>query len=57
MASPLLALAVPACLVVCLATRVDPVKATRGIGQVVKALGGTRFTLENEHGALLISVS
>ncbi|ONK11732.1 hypothetical protein [Streptomyces sp. MP131-18] len=54
--SPLLLLAVPAGLVACLATRVSPVGALRGTGQLLWALPGTRFEIEYGRTAVLVSV-
>ena len=54
--SPLLPLAVLAGLVACLATRVSPMGALRGAGQLLWALPGTRFELEYDHKAVLVSV-
>ena len=54
--SPLLLLAVLAGLVACLATRVSPVGALRGIGQLLWALPGTRFEIEQGRTAVLVSV-
>lgn len=55
-ASPLLLLAVLGGLAACLATRVSPVGALRGTGQVLWALRGTRIELEQGRTALLVSV-
>jgi hypothetical protein len=54
--SPLLVLAVVAGLVACLATRISPVGALRGAGQLLSALRGTRIELEQGRTALLVSV-
>ena len=54
--SPLLVLAVPAGLVACLATRVSPVGALRGTGQLLWALPGTRIEFEQGRMAVLVSV-
>lgn len=54
--SPLLLLAVLAGLAACLATRVNPVGALRGTGQLLRALPGTRIEVEEGRTALLISV-
>jgi hypothetical protein len=54
--SPLLLLAVLAGLVACLATRVSPVRALRGTGQLLRALSGTRIELEQGRTAVLVSV-
>lgn len=54
--SPLLVLAVLAGLVACLATRVSPVRALRGIGQLLCALPGTRIEVEQGRTAVLVSV-
>ncbi len=54
--SPLLLLAVPAGLVACLVTRVSPVGALRGTGQVLTALPGTRIEIEQGRTAVLVSV-
>jgi hypothetical protein len=53
--SPLLLLAVLAGLVACLATRVSPVGALRGTGQLLWALPGTRIEIEQGRTAVLIS--
>ncbi|MGI8329776.1 hypothetical protein ACRYCC_07400 [Actinomadura scrupuli] len=55
--SPLLLLAVPAGLVACLATRVSPVGALRGTGQLLWALPGIRIEIEQGRTAVLVSVS
>ena len=54
--SPLLLLAVLAGVVACLATRVSPVGALRGTGQLLWALPGTRFEIEDGRTAVLVSV-
>ncbi|WP_405987335.1 hypothetical protein [Streptomyces sp. NBC_00872] len=54
--SPLLLLAVLGGVVACLATRVSPVGALRGVGQVLWALPGTRFEFEQGRTAVLVSV-
>ncbi|MGV9878814.1 hypothetical protein [Streptomyces sp. NPDC003006] len=54
--SPLLLLAVLGGVIACLATRVSPVGALRGAGQLLWALPGTRFELEQGRTAFLISV-
>jgi hypothetical protein len=54
--SPLLLLAVLVGLVACLATRVSPVGALRGTGQLLWALPGTRIEIEQGRTAVLISV-
>jgi hypothetical protein len=56
--SPLLLLAVLAGLVACLVFRlwVSPVGALRGIGQLLLALPGTRFELEDGRMAVLVRV-
>lgn len=54
--SPLLLLAVLVGLVACLATRVSPVGALRGTGQLLCALPGTRIEVEQGRTAVLISV-
>lgn len=51
--SPLLLLAG---LVACLATRVSPVGALRGVGGLLWALPGTRFEIEHGRTAFLVSV-
>ncbi len=55
--SPLLLLALLAGLVACLAARVSPLGALRGVGRVLWALPGTRFEIEEGRSALLVSVS
>jgi hypothetical protein len=54
--SPLLLLAVLAGLVACVPARISPVGALRGIGQLLRALPGTRIEIEEGRTALLISV-
>jgi len=54
--SPLLLLAVLAGLVACLVFRVSPVGALRGTGQLLCALPGTRFEIEQGRTAVLVSV-
>jgi hypothetical protein len=54
--SPLLLLAVLVGLVACLATRVSPVGALRGTGQLLWALPGTRIEVEHGRTAVLVSV-
>ena len=54
--SPLLLLALLAGLVACRATRVSPVGALRGIGQVLWALPGTRIEIADGQMAVLVSI-
>ncbi|MFC6022053.1 hypothetical protein ACFP2T_38550 [Plantactinospora solaniradicis] len=54
--SPLLLLAVLAGLVACVVFRVSPVGALRGTGQLLWALPGTRFEIEDGRTAVLVSV-
>lgn len=54
--SPLLLLAVLAGLVACLVFRVSPVGALRGSGQLLWALPGARFEIEDGRTAVLVSV-
>jgi hypothetical protein len=54
--SPLLLLAVLGGLVACLATRISPVGALRGTGQLLWALPGTRIEIEQGRTAVLVSV-
>jgi hypothetical protein len=54
--SPLLLLAVLGGLVACLVFRVSPVGALRGTGQLLRALPGTRFEIEDGRTAVLVSV-
>lgn len=54
--SPLLVLAVLVGLVACVATRVSPVGALRGVGQLLWALPGTRIELQQGGTAVLVSV-
>jgi hypothetical protein len=54
--SPLLVLAMLAGLVACVATRVSPVGALRGTGQLLWALPGTRIEIEQGRTAVLVSV-
>jgi hypothetical protein len=54
--SPLLLLAVLAGLVACAVTGISPVGALRGAGQLLWALPGTRFEVEQGRTAVLVSV-
>jgi hypothetical protein len=54
--SPLLLLVVLAGLVACLVFRVSLVGALRGTGQLLRALPGTRFEIEQGGTAVLVSV-
>ncbi|HEY2673031.1 MAG TPA: hypothetical protein VGJ07_22065 [Rugosimonospora sp.] len=54
--SPLLLLAVLAGLVACRVFRVSPVGALRGTGQLLCALPGSRFEIEDGQTAVLVSV-
>ena len=54
--APLLLLAVLAGLVACLVFRVSLVGALRGTGQLLWALPGTRFEIEDGRTAVLVSV-
>jgi hypothetical protein len=54
--SPLLLLAVLVGLVACLATRVSPMGALRGMGQLLWALPGTQIEIEQGRTAVLVSV-
>ncbi|MFC4560927.1 hypothetical protein ACFO4E_03535 [Nocardiopsis mangrovi] len=54
--SPLLPLAALAGLVACLAIRVSPAGALRGIGRLLWALPGTRIEIEHGGTAVLVSV-
>jgi hypothetical protein len=54
--SPLLLLAVLAGLAACLVLRVSLVGALRGTGQLLCALPGTRFEIEDGRTAVLVSV-
>lgn len=54
--SPLLLLAVLAVLVACLATRVSPIGALRGAGQLLCALPGTRIEIDDGRTAVLVSL-
>ena len=54
--SPLLLLAVLAGLVACLVFRVSPVGALRGSWQLLWALPGARFEIEDGRTAVLVSV-
>ena len=53
---PLLLLAVLAGLVACLGTRISPVGALRGTGQLLCALPGTRIEIDDGRTAVLVSV-
>ena len=54
--SPVLVLAVLTGLVACVVTRISPVGALRGTGQLLCALPGTRIEVQQGRTALLISV-
>ncbi|MDT0543487.1 MULTISPECIES: hypothetical protein [Streptomyces] len=54
--SPLLLLAVVGGVVACLATQVSPVGALRGAGQLLWALPGTRFEIDQGRTAVLVSI-
>jgi hypothetical protein len=54
--SPLLLLAMLVGLAACLATRVSPMGALRGTGQLLSALPGTQIEVEQGRAALLVSV-
>jgi len=54
--SPLLLLAVLGGLVACVIFRISPVGALRGAGQLLWALPGTRFEIEQGRTAVLVSV-
>jgi hypothetical protein len=54
--APLLLLAVLAGLVACLVFGVNPLGALRGTGQLLWALPGARFEIEEGRTALLVSV-
>ncbi|HZN74342.1 MAG TPA: hypothetical protein VFC00_21960 [Micromonosporaceae bacterium] len=54
--SPLVLLAMLVGLVACLATRVSPVGALRGVGQLLCALPGTHIEIEQGRTAVLVSV-
>lgn len=54
--SPLLLLAVLAGLVACLYYRISPVGALRGAGQLLRALPGARFEIDDGQMAVLVSV-
>jgi hypothetical protein len=54
--SPVLVLAVLAGLIACVVTRISPVGALRGTGQLLCALPGTRIEVQQGRTALLISV-
>ncbi len=54
--SPLLLVAVLAGLVACLVFRISLVGALRGAGQLLWALPGTRFEIEQGRTAVLVSV-
>ncbi|MFG2039630.1 hypothetical protein [Dactylosporangium sp. NPDC048998] len=54
--SPLLLIAVPVGLVACLATRVSPLGALRGTGQLLRALPGTQIEVEQGRTAVLVNV-
>ena len=55
--SPLLLLIVLAGLVGCLIFRIEPLGALRVVGQLLCALRGARFELEDGRTAVLVSVS
>jgi hypothetical protein len=54
--SPLLLLAVLAGLIACVATEVSPLGALRGAGQLIGALPGARFEIEEGGTAVLVSI-
>ncbi len=54
--SPLLLLAGLVGLVACLAFRISPAGALRGAGQLLCALPGTRFEIQDGRTAVLVSV-
>ncbi|WP_232792588.1 hypothetical protein [Actinacidiphila yeochonensis] len=54
--SPLLVVAALGGLVACLATRVSPTGALRGVGRLLWALPGTRIEIEQGRTAVLVSV-
>ncbi|MGW5231013.1 hypothetical protein ACWEQU_01615 [Streptomyces nodosus] len=54
--SPLLLLAASAGLVACSVTRISPMGALRGTGQLLWALPGTRFEIDDGRTAFLVSV-
>jgi hypothetical protein len=54
--APLLLLVVLAGLVACVVFRVSPVGALRGIGQLLCALPGTRFEIDDGRTAVLVTV-
>ena len=54
--SPLLVLALLGGLVACLVLRVSPVGALHGTGQLLWALPGSRFEIEQGRTAVLVSV-
>ncbi|GIF72288.1 hypothetical protein [Asanoa siamensis] len=54
--SPLLLLAVLAGLVACVVFRINPGGALRGVGQVLLALPGSQFEIEEGRTAFLVSV-
>jgi hypothetical protein len=54
--SPLLLLAALVAVFACLATRVSPVGALRGAGQLLRGLPGTRIEIEQGRTAVLVSV-
>ncbi|MFJ3820752.1 hypothetical protein [Streptomyces nodosus] len=56
MLSPLLLLAASAGLVACSVTRTSPMGALRGTGQLLWALPGTRFEIDDGRTAFLVSV-
>jgi hypothetical protein len=55
--SPLLLLAVLGGLVACVVYRISPVCALRATGQLLCALPGTRFELEDGRTAVLVSIT
>jgi hypothetical protein len=54
--SPLLLVAAGAGLVACLATRISPMGALRGTGQLLWALPGTRIEIDDGRTAVLVIV-
>jgi hypothetical protein len=54
--SPLLLLGVLAGVIACLVFEVSPAAALRGLGQLLRALRGSRIEIDDGHLAVLVSV-
>jgi hypothetical protein len=54
--APLLLLAALAGVIACLVGRINPVRATHRVGQVLCALPGTRIEIEQGRSAVLVTI-